>query len=303
MNVINALVPVFALIALGAALHRTHFIAEASWRAVERVTYYVLFPAFLFNAITMADFTGQPVGPMALVLVGAIAVMTVVVYAVQGVIKFDGATFSSVFQGALRFNSYVALAAIAALLGTQGIALSAIAVAIMVPLLNTLCVAVLVRHAGDVEATAMMFAKQFVQNPLIMSCLAGIAVQVLGIPIPAVLMTTVDMAGKAALPLGLLAVGASLDLADARARPLPVVVATTLRLLVMPMLVLAGTLLVGLDGIAKTAALICGAVPGASSSYILARQLGGDAPLMANITTAQTLAAMLTMPLILWVFT
>ena len=48
--------------------------------------------------------------------------------------------------------------------------------------------------------------------------------------------------------------------------------------------------------------MICGSVPGASSSYILARQLGGDAPLMANITTAQTLAAMLTMPLILWVF-
>jgi predicted permease len=109
------------------------------------------------------------------------------------------------------------------------------------------------------------------------------------------------LVGKAALPLGLLAVGASLDLADARARPAPVLVAAILRLALMPLLVAAGALLVGMTGTAKTAALICAAVPTASSSYILARQLGGDAPLMANITTAQTLAAMLTMPVILWV--
>ena len=120
-------------------------------------------------------------------------------------------------------------------------------------------------------------------------------------PLPAILATTVEMIGKAALPLGLLAVGASLDLADARARPEPVIVATVLRLLLMPLFVAVGAQLVGVTGIAKTAALICAAVPGASSSYILARQLGGDAPLMANITTAQTLAAMVTMPIMLWV--
>src|SRR5205823_1979708 len=157
-----------------------------------------------------------------------------------------------------------------------GVALSAIAVAIMVPLLNTLCVSVLVRHASDEEGTFAMFARQFVQNPLIMACLAGIAVQFIGLPQPKVLATTIDMVGKAALPLGLLAVGASLDLADARARPTPVIVATMLRLLVMPLLVAVGTLAVGLPCIAKTAALICAAVPGASSSFILARQLGGD---------------------------
>jgi malonate transporter and related proteins len=302
MDVVAALVPVFALIALGAALHRTQFIDEPSWRAVERVTYFVLFPCFLFNAIASADFTDQPVGELALVLVGAIAVMTALVYSLRPLLKLDGPAFSSVFQGALRFNSYVAIGAIAAMLGTEGVALSAIAVAIMVPLLNTLCVSVLMHHAGDGEANLKMFAKQFVQNPLIMSCLAGIAVQLIGLPLPQALSVTIDMAGKAALPLGLLAVGASLDLADARARPKPVVIASVLRLLVMPLLVVIGTSLVGVTGIAKTAALICAAVPGASSSFILARQLGGDAPLMANITTAQTLAAMVTMPLILWVF-
>jgi len=294
---------VFALIVFGAALHWARFIDDASWRAVERVTYFVLFPCFLFNAIAIADFTGQPVGQLAALLAGAIVAMAALVYALQSMLKLDGAAFSSVFQGAVRFNSYVAIGAISAVLGGKGVALAAIAVAIMVPLANTLCVTVLMRHAGDGETGLATFARQFVQNPLIMSCLAGIAVQLLGLPVPKIAATTIDMAGRAALPLGLLAVGASLDLAHLRARPAPVAIAMLLRLVVMPAFVLAGTLLLGITGLAKFAALICAAVPGASSSYILARQLGGDAPLMANITTAQTLAAMVTMPLILWVFT
>src|SRR5262249_55910904 len=162
MNIVAALVPVFALIALGAVLHRSRFIDEPSWRTVERVTYYVLFPCFLFNAIAVADFAGQPVGRMALVLVGAIALMTAFVYALRPLMALDGPAFSSVFQGALRFNSYVALGAIAALLGTNGIALSAIAVAIMVPLLNTICVTVLVHHASDEETSLALFARQIV---------------------------------------------------------------------------------------------------------------------------------------------
>ncbi len=301
-QILSALVPVFALIAAGAALHWARFIDDASWRAVERVTYFVLFPCFLFNAIAIADFKGQPVGQLAALLAGAIIAMAALVYALQFVLKLDGPAFSSVFQGAVRFNSYVAIGAISSVLGNPGVALAAIAVAIMVPLANTLCVTVLMHHAGEGETRFSTFAKQFVQNPLIMSCLAGIAVQLLGLPVPKIAATTIDMAGKAALPLGLLAVGASLNLAHARAMPAPIAVATFLRLFVMPAFVVAGTQMLGITGIAKFAALICAAVPGASSSYILARQLGGDAPLMANITTAQTLVAMVTMPLILWVF-
>jgi predicted permease len=185
-------------------------------------------------------------------------------------------------------------------LGTKGLALAAIAVAIMVPLANALCVVVLMRHAGG-EPGLIMLARQLAKNPLILACIAGIIVQALALPIPKVAATTIDLVGKAALPLGLLAVGASLDLGDARSRPPPLIAATILKLLAMPLLVTLGAYALDITGPAKMAALICAAVPGASSSYILARQLGGDAPLMANITTAQTLAALLTMPIVLWV--
>ena len=300
IDVIASLIPVFAIIALGTLLRRLKFMPDENWRAIEQVTYFVLFPCFLFGAIAFADFTDEPVGRMALLLTGAMIAMAALVFPFRAILALDGPAFTSLFQGAVRWNSYVALGAIAAVLGHNGLALAAIAVAIMVPLANALCVVVLVRHTHGTLSLALLL-RQLARNPLILACIAGIVVQAIGLPIPKVASSTVDLLGKAALPLGLLAVGASLDLGDARTRPAPLIAATLLKLAVMPALVAAGAMALGIEGAAKTAALICAAVPGASSSYILARQLGGDAPLMANITTAQALAAMLTMPIILWV--
>jgi predicted permease len=300
IDVVAALIPVFAIIALGAALRRLAFMPDDGWRAVEQLTYFVLFPCFLFGAIAFADFANQPVGRMALLLAGAMLVMTALTFPFKYALTLDGPAFTSLFQGAVRWNSYVALGAIAAVLGQPGLALIAIAVAVMVPLANLLCVVVLMRNNGQ-SANIGTLARQLAMNPLILACIAGVAVQAIGLPLPKVASTTIDLLGKAALPLGLLAVGASLDLGNALARPTPVITAIVLKLAIMPLIVAAGALVLGVTGAAKVAALICAAVPGAPSSYILARQLGGDAPLMANITTAQTLAAMLTMPISLWV--
>ncbi|MEQ1752696.1 MAG: AEC family transporter [Micropepsaceae bacterium] len=301
-NVVTALLPVFAIIALGCILRSVRLLTDEQWRSVERLTYFVLFPCFLFGAIAFANFSGEPIGRLALGLSGAMLVMAAITYAFRPVLSLSGAAFSSLFQGAVRWNSYVALGAISAVLGPKGLALVAIAVAVMVPLANALCVMVLMHHASEKEASPWLLLKQMLQNPLILACLAGIVFQVLGISLPAIAYTTIDLVGKAALPLGLLAVGASLDFSDIRTRPVPIIVASILKLLVMPLLLASGSFVLGITGAAQTAALICAAVPGAPSSYILARQLGGDAPLMAGITTTQTIAAMVTMPLILWVF-
>lgn len=300
-DVISALIPVFAIIALGTVLRAVKLLDETGWRAVERLTYFVLFPCFLFGAIAFADFSNAPVGLLAAALAASMLAMAGFTYLFRPLLGLDGPAFTSLFQGAVRWNSYVALGAIAAVLGQPGLALVAVAVAVMVPLANMLCVIVLIRHASDRPINPAMLASQLLQNPLILACLAGIAAQMLGVTVPRIAATSIDLVGKAALPLGLLAVGASLDFGDLRARPMPVIAASVLKLAVMPLFLAAIALALGMKGPAAVAALICAAVPGAPSSFILARQLGGDAPLMAGITTVQTVAALLTMPLMLWV--
>jgi predicted permease len=300
-DVLAGLIPVFAIIALGTALKQVAILDEAGWRAVERLTYFILFPCFLFGAIAFADFGGAPIGRLSLILAIAMLAMASLTFACRPALSLDGPGFTSLFQGSVRWNSYVALGAITAILGKPGLALIAVAIAVMVPLANTLCVMVLMRYASHHRASPAMLAGQVARNPLIVACAAGVAAQLAGITVPETLATGIDLVGKAALPLGLLAVGASLDFGDLRARIMPLVAASTLKLLVMPLLVAGLAAVMGVTGPAMVAALICAAVPGAPSSFILARQLGGDAPLMAGITTVQTVAALITMPLMLWV--
>ncbi|HBM88909.1 MAG TPA: hypothetical protein DD437_10210, partial [Rhodobiaceae bacterium] len=73
--------------------------------------------------------------------------------------------------------------------------------------------------------------------------------------------------------------------------------------IVMPLLMLGWCWVFEIEGLPRLVILLCGTVPGATSSYILARQLGGDATLMASLITGSTILAAFTMPLMLYLFT
>lgn len=297
--VAGALVPVFALILLGAALRRLDFSGEGFWPPLERLTYFVLFPPLLFHAIVAADFGNAPFGRLGLILAMMMGAMALAALGLQRAIQMPGPAFTSFFQGVVRWNSFVALAAIGALYGKEGLALAAVAIAVMVPLANMFSVLALVAYAGQGEPSARMLIEQVLRNPLIQACALGVSVKALGVPVPDFVLAAADMLGKASLALGLFAVGASLDLTVARLEARAVAAASILKLIATPVLAAALCWTLGVDGVARGCAVICAAVPGAASAYILAKQLGGDAPLMAGITTVQTLAAMATMPLIL----
>ncbi|HAH09527.1 MAG TPA: hypothetical protein DCL54_12905 [Alphaproteobacteria bacterium] len=302
LDFIASLLPVFGLIVLGAVLRRLNFPGDAFWVPLEKLTYFVLFPALLFHAIAGADFAGAPIGRLGLILAAAMVLIAVILVAAKPALRTSGPAFTSIFQGAVRWNSFVALAAISALYGKEGLTLAAVAIAVMVPIANVLSVLALTRYAAAGSPSWSLIGGQLLRNPLLQACAAGIAVQMLSVPVPEPVLVAADMLGKASLALGLLAVGSSLDLAVARLEAANVAIASVLKLLVSPVIVTLLAMPLGLGGTAFGCALICASVPGAASSYILAKQLGGDAPLMAGITTVQTLAAMLTMPLVLWLF-
>jgi malonate transporter len=297
--VAGALIPVFALIVLGSALRRLEFPGDGFWPPLERLTYFVLFPPLLFHAIVSADIANAPIGRLGAVLGIMMTIMAVATIAYQSAAKLPGPAFSSIFQGAVRWNSFVALGAIGALYGKPGIALAAVAIAVMVPIANVYSVLALSAYAGGEQVNLRTMLGQILRNPLIQACALGIVVKASGLPVPAVVLSAADMLGKASLAMGLFAVGASLDLKVARTEASGMTVATVLKLVATPILAAVLCWALGVDGLARSCAIICAAVPGAASSYILAKQLGGDAPLMAGITTVQTLAAIVTMPLVL----
>jgi predicted permease len=298
-----ALVPVFLLIVLGIGLRRTIMPDDSHWIGPERLVYYVMFPALLIDTLARADLRGVPVLGVGGALAGAVLLMTALCLALRPLLMgrghMSGPAFTSVFQCSTRWQTFVGLAVAANLYGDPGVVIASVAMVAMIPLLNILCVGVLARYAADTSPSWLGITKALMANPFIWACVIGVALNVASVPIPAPLHAFGDALGRSSLAMGLLMVGSGLQL-DALLRPSPAtVIATVFKLALMPAMAVGLGILFGLSGINLAVVAICSSVPSASNAYVLARQMGGDAPLVAQILTVQTLLAVLTMPVVL----
>lgn len=297
-TVAMALLPIILLIGLGIELRRRRFLAEAFWPQAERLGYFILLPALFFHGLATARLDAVPIwGLTAALILSTLSVATLLV-AARPLIPLDGPGFTSVFQGSVRFNNYVGVTLAAGLFGAEGIALAAICNAAIVPTVNILCVLVFARH-GTTRLSAHGILRQIAANPLILACLGGIAVQALGLQVPSGIEPALRALGTASLPLGLLCVGAALNFGVARQWVGSIAASSAAKFVAMPFATFAAGQAFGLDGQALAVALLFQAMPTASSAYIMARQLGGDAPLMAGITAAQTVIAIAAVPAVL----
>lgn len=300
LPILNALVPVFLVIALGFVIKRMNFLDDGIWAPLDRLTYYVFFPALLLHTLATANLADYDIWPMASALGAGLFSMVAILMILKAVLPLTGPQFSSVFQGAARWNGFVALAAIGSIFGPEGVTLAAVSFAVLVPTVNVLSVLILTRYAGDTPAGMGTVLRLLSKNPLILACAAGIALNVSGIGLPGPLAPTFKILGAAALTIGLIAIGAGLQPKHALETGWIVALTSGLKLLVMPALMAGWCIVFGVTGLPAAVVLLCGAVPGATSSYILARQLGGDATLMASLITGSTILAAITMPVMLW---
>jgi predicted permease len=300
---ILVLLPVFLTIAIGAVLKQTGLVRDEHWASVEHVAYYVLFPAIVTKSIAVADFSGVPVARMALAMILAILTMFALALALrwplQAALSMDGPAFSSFFQGVTRWHTFLALAIMPLLFGPQGIALAALAAAAMIPLLNVGAVSVLSVYASGTGPSVSGVLKSLAVNPFVLSSAVGITLNLTGVGLAAPIEQSLELIGRGALAVALLSAGAGLELAKLRNAGSAVGVATLVKLLLMPVFMWGWTSVLGVDGLPQAVAIVSGGVPSAAASYILARKMGGDAALVALILTAQTLAAAITLPLII----
>lgn len=299
LDIALSLLPVFALIALGAVVARTKLLSAEGWQGLERINYWVLFPALLFASIVTADISRGDAGRLALAVIAADVVIALAVLGARPFLRLSGPAFTSVFQGSVRWNGYVGLGLAGSLLGDGGLGLAAVAAAVLVPLNNLMSVYVLSRFAGAERASIRQTLRSIALNPLILATVSGGLLLAAGLQPPRPVLETLDLLGRATIALGLLCVGAAMDLGPLRRAGVTVLSTSAVKLLVAPALAFGACLALGLTGAPMVAAVLCMAAPLAPSSYILARQMGGDATLAANLVTATTLLSLVTVPLIL----
>ncbi|WP_262296858.1 AEC family transporter [Microvirga sesbaniae] len=301
--ILASLIPTFLIIATGWLCRVTNFVSEPQWAGLERATYVIFFPALIIDTLSRADLTSVPVLGVGGALVGAILTMAVLVLGLRPILErrlgIDGPSFTSIFQGATRWNTFVGLAVAGSLYGQRGIALIAVAIAAMVPLLNLLAFYVFIRFAGRPKQSPWDILRSFVTNPFIWSCAIGLLLNVLVPPLPKPLAAYIDVMGRAALAAGLLIVGAGLDIRRLARPGIPHLLTAGLKLVLMPVMAVAYAGFIGVEGDDLTVTIVASSVPSASAAFVLARQMGGNAGLMAEILTLQTLLALISMPLLI----
>lgn len=295
----TTLTPVLVLILIGFGIKRAAFLPEDTWPGIEKLTYWILFPALLIGTLGKQSLDGVAWPGILVVVVGT---LTIAATALAIWYRFrphlDGPTFTSIFQGGVRFNTYIALAVAQAFFGLEGLTMAAVAAGLMIVLINLLCVSVLIMYGTTADKGIAPYVREVAGNPLVLGCAIGWFFSLSGIGLPVIAEDILVMIGRAALPLGLLAVGAALKPEAVAGHAGSIAISSLVQFALKPLSAALLISAVGLSGVAAAVLLIAFMVPTAPSAYILARQLGGNAETMASIITFQTLLAFLVMPVI-----
>lgn len=290
MAIALGIFPIFALILLGAVLRRAMHLPEAFWPALDRLIYYIFFPALLFTSLSTFRVNLGEATPM--LQVGFLFTLAGIGLGYLAKWLFDDPphVFASAFQTNFRFNSYVGLAAASSVYGPSGLAAIGLLIGFLVPLANVAAVWQLARH------TQGRLWREIVLNPLILSTAGGITFSLLEWELPALLAKTLSHLSQASLPLGLIAVGAALRLRGLGKSRGHLWYGVAIKLLVLPAIAWELANLYRLQGVYFAMAVVMAALPVSTVAYVLSTRMGGDGDIIATQVALTTLFSMATLP-------
>ena len=295
----HAIVPLFLIIAVGYTVKRLGWIGPEEVRRLNKVTFYTFMPVMLFYNIYTSDFSQAVRLPYALFVVGAALGMVAVSFAVTLLAEKMPERRGVMIQAAFRSNFVLLGLPIAAELLPEGnLGVTALMVAIVVPIYNMMSVVVLEYfRGGKPRAGEVLLA--VVKNPLILGSVAGLLVQALHITLPEVLVSFAGKMNSAATPLILLLLGASFETREIARYKKELLVCVGLRLVVFPGAILTLAAALGLRDIEFVTVLAMTAAPTAVKSFNRAQQLGGDSQLAGSAVVVSTAASFFT--LFVWI--
>ena len=294
MTVALTIVPIFLLILLGAVMRRWFGLRDDFWPQLDRLIYYIFFPALLFH--TLSHFTidvgaATPMLGVAALYMGAGILLGLLA---RPLLHAPGKVYAATFQSFFRFNSYVGLAIAGSLHGAQGLAAIGLLMGFMVPIANVASVLMLARHSES------HWLREILLNPLILATAGGITFSLTGLALPAMLNSTLGLLSQASLPMGLIAVGSGLRLKGLHSQRGTLWYGVTAKLLIVPAVAWGLATLFGLSGVYFNIAVLMAALPVSTMAYVLATRMGGDGDTIAAQVMLSTLLAALTLPL--WLF-
>jgi predicted permease len=288
--------PIFLVIFLGKILQLTLVKSADVWDGISKISYWVLFPAFLFFEMAKIDLGSPAIFTYSLSLIMGFFAATTFAYVVGRLTKENNSALTSVIQGAGRHNTFIGLAVAGQLFGGTGATIGTLATAALVPLSNVVAVVMMAFMLNN-QAGKRRTIQDIVRNPIILSIAAGLIFNTFDLDREFVVYQFSELLGRATLPTLLLVIGANLRFAGVKPHVLPSLISITAKMLVFPAVTLLGSDNFGLSPEMTVIAVIFAACPTSTAAFPLAKQMGGDAPLMATIISIQTALAVIAIPI------
>ncbi len=306
MFIINSIAPIFLLIALGKILQKSAFFPDTFFKGLNRLVFWFALPALLLSGTSSATLEFETISRIVLLFSLATLLSLAVAWGIARILKLPAPKAGAFIQGSFRGNgAFISLPLIIYSLGSIDPAASVLGTIVLAPvvvLFNILGVTILLHHGPQKQSagkSVVAFLLQLIQNPLIIACTAGLALNVADLTLPAFLLRPLDALGKAALPLILISIGAALTFEPLHNEPPPSLIASLIKVVATPAI---GFLLAGffdLGTAERMIAIFYLAAPAAGMSYVMAEVMGNDATLAGRIIALSTLLSGITLPIII----
>jgi len=298
-HIFTALIPIFSLIMIGYYFKRIKFPSHEFWPNADKLTYYILMPSLLIYKLSTASLEVSNSVNFILTALLSITIVLILLMITNKFFSSKASSFTSIVQGGIRFNTYVFLALVDSIYSDEGLILAVLLITFVIPFINILCISVFALYVSENKLTFTYLLKSIFTNPLIIACLIGGSINFIGFEFPIVLERIFEILGSAALPLGLLSVGFGLVIKEINSSKNELFISNIAKLILTPLIMFFIARLFELDNQMLAILIIFAVLPTAPSSFVLARQLGGDIRLMSSIITVQTLLSILFIILVL----
>jgi len=290
MSAFAILLPDFALILIGWAVMRVSNWSAEFWTGMEKLVYYLLFPALLFYSTSRTPLDFNTAGKLVQLAIAVCVLGIALGWLAKPLFRSGPLSFESGVQTAFRFNSYIALAAANRLAGDQGTSLMALIIGFCVPLCNMAAVFALAHKSGGL-------LKELAKNPLLIATVSGLLFNLSGLQLPEPVGAVLSRLGNSSIALGLILVGAGLRLSGLRNAKGIAAYFLVVKLLALPAFALMAGRYLDLPPLQLQIAVAFAALPTATSAYVLTMRMGGNGPLVAFLISAGTLISIISLPL------
>lgn len=293
-----SILPIVLTLVCGFVLRQTGTLPKDQWAGIETLSFRLLIPVVLIKSIALSNLAFADFGAMSAALLATLAALGMAAFLARlllGQTNLPNPAFTTLFQTSTRWNAFIALAAAELFIGPDAVAVIALSIAVLIPIINIANITVLAAY-GRAQPSLRSTAVMVLKNPLVQACLIGLALKLTALPLPDFFVQTLDLIGRAALGVGILAVGAGIEPARLVKRYPALWLGVALRTFAAPALFLAIGSTLAISPLNLIAGTLVFAVPCATNGYIVAKQMGSDADLYADCLAWQTILSMLTIP-------